>query len=33
MMRRAMSYSGERIMSLGDMPMKLLRNKCSNESA
>jgi hypothetical protein len=33
MMRRAMSYSGDRIMSLGDMPMKLLRNKCSKESA
>ena len=33
MMRRAMSYSGDRIMTLGDMPMQLLRNKCSKESA
>ena len=33
MMRRSMSYSGDRIMSLGDMPMKLLRNKCSKDSA
>ena len=33
MMRRSMSYSGDRIMTLGDMPMKLFRSKCGKESA
>ena len=28
MMRQSMSYSGDRIHSLGDMPLELLRDKC-----
>lgn len=31
MMKMSMSYFGDRIASLGDMPMALFRNKCSEE--
>ena len=30
-MRMAMSYSGDRIHSLGDMPLQLLRHKCGKD--
>ena len=33
MMRRAISYSGDRITGLGDMPIELFRNKCEDEGA
>jgi hypothetical protein len=32
-MRMSMTYSGDRIHSLGDMPMELLRDKCSRGDA
>lgn len=32
-MKMSMTYSGERIMGLGDMPMKLLRQKCEDGNA
>jgi hypothetical protein len=32
-MRTAMSYSGDRIGSLGDMPMELFRNKCGEDDS
>jgi hypothetical protein len=32
-MTRSMSYSGERIISLGDMPLELFRDKCKREGA
>jgi len=32
-MRMSMSYSGERIGGLGDLPLKLLREKCSDGGA
>lgn len=31
MMRRAISYDGDRIPALGDMPMELFRDKCEKE--
>jgi hypothetical protein len=31
MMRLSMSYSGDRIQSLGDMPLELLRAKCEKD--
>jgi hypothetical protein len=33
MMRRAISYSGNRITGLGDMPIELFRDKCEKEAA
>lgn len=30
MMRMSMSYSGDRILSLGDIPLQLFRNKCKD---
>lgn len=33
MMTKAMTYSGDRIPSLGDMPMKLFRDKCGEGEA
>lgn len=32
MMRSSMSYSGDRIGALGDMPLKVLRNKCGPDA-
>jgi hypothetical protein len=32
-MRRSMSYSGKRILGLGDMPLELFRDKCKREDA
>lgn len=32
MMRRSMTYSGDRIGGLGDMPLKLFRDKCGPEA-
>lgn len=32
-MRSAMSYSGDRIPGLGDMPIELLKKKCAEQSA
>jgi len=31
-MKRSMTYRGDRISSLGDMPLKLFREKCENPS-
>jgi hypothetical protein len=33
MMRLSMTYSGDRIRSLGDLPLKLLREKCKEADA
>jgi hypothetical protein len=33
MMRSSMSYSGDRIHSLGDMPIELFRGKCEEDKA
>lgn len=33
MMRMSMSYSGDRIHGLGDLPVELLRNKCKQPGA
>jgi len=32
-MKLSMSYSGDRITGLGDLPVKLLRNKCKKDNA